>query len=158
MRRILEVATRERSDPTGDRKMALDPVRLVAMAQKDKRRRLFDARRNAGNRSSHVALHTSKPGGPTRLWGCQSRRPPAYSPETACPSPCHRRAITRSIFYQGSEQRPFLLPPCFHGVPGVEAAPRRTGQNRRADNELAGAPVRIKLRTPMLLRFRYNLA
>ena len=40
-------------------------------------------------------------------------------------------------------QRPFLIPPRFHGAPGVEAAPRRAGQNSCADNELAGAPEEI---------------
>src|SRR6516162_2587187 len=59
-------------------------------------------------------------------------------------------AITRSIFYRGSEQRPFLLPPRFHGAPGVEAAPRRTGQNSCADNELAGAPEEIRTPDPQI--------
>jgi hypothetical protein len=44
--------------------------------------------------------------------------------------------------------RPFLLPPCFHGAPGVEAARRHRGQNSRANNELAGAPGRIQTSDP----------
>jgi hypothetical protein len=67
-------------------------------------------------------------------------------------------AITRKIFYRGSEQRPFLLPPRFRDAPDVEAAPRRAGQNRCVDNELAGAPVRIKPRTPTPLKYSFNFA
>src|SRR5262245_34925324 len=47
-------------------------------------------------------------------------------------------------------QRPFLLPPRFHGAPGVEAASRRTGQNSCADNELAGAPGEIRTPDPQI--------
>jgi hypothetical protein len=59
-------------------------------------------------------------------------------------------AITRSIFFRGSEQRPFLLPLRFHGAPGVEAATRCTGQNSCADNELAGAPEEIRTPDPQI--------
>jgi hypothetical protein len=50
------------------------------------------------------------PGGSTRLWGCQSHRPSAYSPETACPSPCHRRPSRAQFSFEvASKDRS-----CFH--------------------------------------------
>jgi hypothetical protein len=51
-------------------------------------------------------------------------------------------------------QRPFLIPPRFHGAPGVEAAPRRAGQNSCADNELAGAPEEIRTPDPQIRSLR----
>ena len=81
--------------------------------------------------------------------GCQSRRRRAYSPETACPQPMPPTAIRRSILIEGGA-RPFLLPPRFHGAPGVEAACRHRGQNSRANNELAGAPGRIRTSDPQI--------
>ena len=88
-----------------------------------------------------------------------SRRPRAYSPETACLQPMPPTAIRRSILIEGRSTRPFLLPPRFHGAPGVEAARRHRGENSRANNELAGAPGRIRTSDPQIrsLKFKTGL-
>ena len=64
--------------------------------------------------------------------------------------PASRRRRSGAQFL--SEVGARLLPPCFHGAPGVEAAPRRTGQNSCADNELAGAPEEIRTPDPQIRR------
>ena len=85
--------------------------------------------------------------------GCQSRRPERIVPKQLAPSQCHRRP-SGAQFLSRVGARPFLLPPRFHGAPGVEAACRHRGQNSRANNELAGAPEEIRTSTPRFVVWR----
>ena len=52
--------------------------------------------------------------------------------------------------YRGRSKDGSCFLPRFHGAPGVEAAPRGAGQNSCADNELAGAPGRIRTSDPQI--------
>jgi hypothetical protein len=90
------------------------------------------------------------PGGPTRLWGCQARWPPAYSPETACPNPCHRRPSRAQFSFEvASKDRS-----CFHCASTARRAwkqlPAALDKNSCADNELAGAPEEIRTPDPQI--------
>ena len=142
--------------------MALDAVRL-GMAQKDKKAEVMGRAPQCRQSSSHVALHTST------YRNCEAARASATAvqkdrlTQARWTYPCVGLPVTlghslphaadgyHAIFYRGSEQRPLLLPPRFHGAPGVEAAPRRTGQNRRVDNELVGAPEEIRTPDPQIV-------